>query len=106
MIGLPKTLDDLRALEPFEFQNWVNEKLHGRANTKKTGDIGIDGFELDVTPIQVKQSDEVGRNVVDNFETAIQRQGKEQGVIVAFSFGKGAHEEVARAKHEDDWTSS
>jgi hypothetical protein len=33
-------------------------------------------------------------------ETAIQRQGKERGVIVAFSFGKGAHEEVARAKNE------
>ena len=62
--------------------------------------MGIDGWvELDV-PCQVKQSDEVGRNVVDNFETAIQRAGKDRGVIVAFSFGKGAYEEVARAKNE------
>jgi hypothetical protein len=48
----------------------------------------------------VKQSEDVGRNVVDNFETAIERAGKNKGVIVAFSFGKGAHEEVARVKNE------
>lgn len=100
VIGLPRSEEQLRALEPFEFQNWVFEKLHGRVNPRKVGDYGIDGWvELDV-PCQVKQSDDVGRNVVDNFETAIQRQGKDRGVIVAFSFGGGAHEEVARAKND------
>lgn len=99
-VGLPKTLSELRNLQPFEFQNWVFEKLHGRVNPRKVGDMGIDGWvDLDV-PCQVKQSDDVGRNVVDNFETAIQRAEKDRGVIVAFSFGKGAHEEVARAKNE------
>jgi len=101
MIGLPKTIEELKALAPFEFQNWVFEKLHGRVNPRKIGDYGIDGWiELDV-PTQVKQSDNVGRNAVDNFETAIRRLGKKRGVIVAFSFGKGANEEVARAKNED-----
>lgn len=43
---------------------------------------------------------EAVRNVVDNFETAIERDGsKKKGYIVAFSFGRGAHEEAARAKH-------
>lgn len=99
-IGLPKTISELRNLQPFEFQNWVFEKLHGRVNPRKVGDYGIDGWvELDV-PCQVKQSEDVGRNVVDNFETAIQRQEKDRGVIVAFSFGKGAIEEAARAKNE------
>ena len=51
-------------------------------------------------PLQVKQSDGIGRNVVDNFETAVQRVGKTKGVIVAFSFVSSAHEEVARAKNE------
>jgi len=100
IVGLPKTVEELRALQPFEFQNWVFEKLHGRINPKKVGDMGIDGWvELDV-PLQVKQSDGVGRNVIDNFETAIQRSGKKRGVIVAFSFGSGAYEEVARARNE------
>jgi len=100
VVGLPKTVEELRALQPFEFQNWVFEKLHGRINPKKVGDMGIDGWvELDV-PLQVKQSDGIGRNVIDNFETAIQRAGKKRGVIVAFSFGSGAYEEVARARNE------
>ena len=100
IVGLPKTVEELRALQPFEFQNWVFEKLHGRINPRKVGDMGIDGWvELDV-PLQVKQSDGVGRNVVDNFETAIQRAGKKQGVIVALSFGSGAYEEAARARNE------
>jgi hypothetical protein len=100
MIGLPRTISELHALQPFEFQNWVIEKLYARPNPKKVGDMGIDGFYLDGTPIQIKQSEDIGRNVVDNFETAIQRTGKIKGVIVAFSFGKGAYEEVARAKNE------
>ena len=62
--------------------------------------LGIDGYYIDGSSIQVKQSEDVARNVVDNFETALQRIGKNKGVIVAFSFGKGAREEVARAKLE------
>jgi DNA modification methylase len=101
IIGLPKTVEELRALQPFEFQNWVFEKLHGRVNPRKVGDFGIDGWiELDV-PLQVKQSDGVGRNVVDNFETAIRRMGKKRGVIVALSFGSGAFSEAARAHNEE-----
>jgi DNA modification methylase len=100
LIGMPKTLAELKAIQPFEFQNWVMEKLYGRVSPKKVGDMGIDGYFLDGSPIQVKQSEDIGRNIVDNFETAMQRIGKRKGVIVAFSFGKGAYEEVARAKLE------
>jgi len=102
VIGLPRTIEELRALEPFEFQNWVFEKLHGRVNPRKVGDMGIDGWiELDV-PTQVKQSENVGRVTVDKFETAIRRYGKKRGIIVAFSFTKDAHEEVARVKLLDE----
>ena len=37
---------------------------------------------------------------MDNFETAIRRAKRAGGMIVAFSFGKGAYEEVARVKLE------
>lgn len=101
IIGLPQTVEELKAIQPFDFQNWVFEKLHGRVNPRKVGDFGVDGWiELDV-PTQVKQSEDVGRNVVDNFETAIRRMGKKKGVIVAFSFGSGAWGEVARAHNEE-----
>ncbi len=101
IVGLPQTVKHLQALQPFEFQNWVFEKLNGRVNPRKVGDMGIDGWiELDC-PVQVKQSEDVGRNVIDNFETAIRRMKKNKGVIVAFSFGSGAYEEVARVKNQE-----
>ena len=102
LVGLPMTAEELRGLKPFEFQNWVIQRCHGKAAPRKSGDMGIDGFAfMTHDPIQVKQSQHVGRNVVDNFETALRREGRDHGYIVAFSFTKNAHEEVARARWED-----
>jgi DNA modification methylase len=99
LVGMPATEADLRKLKPFEFQNWIIQRVNGTHSPKKSGDMGIDGLSfLQHHPIQVKQSDKIGRNVVDNFETAIQRVGRKKGYIVAFSFGPGAKEEVARAR--------
>lgn len=97
--GLPVSEADLRKLKPFEFQNWVIRQVSGTQSPRRSGDMGIDGWTFMYhDPIQVKQSDRVGRNVVDNFETAIERSSKDTGYIVAFSFTRGAYEEVARAK--------
>jgi restriction endonuclease Mrr len=101
VIGMPKTIEEIRQLQPFEFQNWVIQKLGARASERKIGDMGIDGFTFDLRPIQVKQSDNIGRNVIDNFETAMRRVKAKKGIIIAFSFGKGAYEEVARAKLQE-----
>jgi DNA modification methylase len=97
--GLPVTVEDLKLLKPFEFQNWVIQRVHGSHSPKKSGDMGIDGYSFfEHLPIQVKQSSNVGRNVVDNFETAVERAGKHMGYIIAFSFTRNAYEEAARAK--------
>jgi DNA modification methylase len=108
LIGMPTTEEEVRKLEPFEFQNWVViDKMRANASRKKVGDMGLDGYYprsilTEEAGIQVKQSDNVGRNVVDNFETAIKRAGYKKGYIVAFSFGKGACEEVARIKNKGE----
>jgi DNA modification methylase len=97
--GLPMTEADLKELRPFEFQNWVIQRVEGTHAPRKSGDMGIDGYSfMERLPIQVKQSERVGRNVVDNFETAIERAGATKGYIVAFSFTRGAREEAARVK--------
>ncbi len=101
IIGLPMTYDELKAIAPFEFQNWVVQKLGGRVAERKVGDYGIDGYDLGGFPVQVKQSERVGRNVVDNFETAMRRFKKDRGTIVGLSFGKGAYGEAARAKNQE-----
>lgn len=96
----------IQKLQPFEFQNWVvTDKFLGKVSDKKSGDMGIDGFTPQVTggfPIQVKQSEGVGRNVVDNFQSAIRRVKKNRGYIVAFSFAKGTYEEAARLKNQGE----
>jgi len=101
IIGQPLNIEELKALKPFEFQNWCVGALGGTVNPRKVGDMGIDGFTFfNRYPIQVKQSEHIGRNVVDNFETALQRSKQDMGYIIAFSFGKGAYEEVARVKQQ------
>lgn len=98
-VGMPESESALRKLKPFEFQNWVIRRIDGAHFPRKTGDMGIDGFSfLERVPVQIKRSDRVGRPVVDNFETAVERHGSDRGYIVAFSFTRGAHEEVARVK--------
>jgi DNA modification methylase len=99
--GLPMSEDDLWLLRPFEFQNWVIQRVDGTHSPRKTGDMGIDGFSfMEHFPIQVKQSKNVGRNVIDNFETAVERAGNAKGYVIAFSFTKGAREEAARVRNE------
>jgi len=101
--GMPTTLTELKSLEPFEFQNWIINEMKAKQSKRLVSDMGIDGYYdktifTERAGIQVKQSEKVGRNVVDNFETALRRGKYEKGFIVAFSFTRGAHEEVARVK--------
>ena len=104
--------DTLRYKDAFEFEHFIVHQFGGVPNTKQRGDLGLDGRTLDNVAIQVKRSDNIGRNVVDNFNSAIQRydkrlyeknklENKAVGFIIAFSFGKGAIEEVARLKNTE-----
>ena len=105
--------DTLRYKNAFEFESWIIGQFGGTSNAKQRGDFGLDGKMPNNTPIQVKRSDQIGRNVIDNFLSAVKRSDKnlydkniaEQkpvGYIIAFSFGKGAIQEVARLKLEEN----
>ncbi len=105
-IGLPTTINELRQLKPFEFQNWVINEMGARHSRKKVDDKGIDGYFVkdlwhEAAGIQVKQSDSVGRPTIDNFKAALERKKYKKGFVIAFSFTKGTYEEVARIKHDD-----
>ncbi|MDR1219577.1 MAG: site-specific DNA-methyltransferase [Treponema sp.] len=105
--------DTLRYKDAFQFEAWIVQQFGGTPNAKQRGDMGLDGKTGDGTPIQVKRSDNIGRNVIDNFKSAVERFDKNLfekniaakksiGYIIAFSFGKGAIEEVARLKNKED----
>ena len=104
--------DTLRYKDAFEFESWIVEQFGGQSNIKQRGDLGLDGKDKNGKPIQVKRSDGIGRNVIDNFISASKRYDKNLfekaiesgeiiGTIIAFSFGKGAIQEAARLKNED-----
>ncbi|MEY4768387.1 MAG: hypothetical protein RL637_1026 [Pseudomonadota bacterium] len=105
--------DTLRYKNAFEFEKFIVQQFGGISNTKQRNDLGLDGKTQDGIPIQVKRSDNIGRNVIDNFKSACERfdktlfdkhklENKPVGFIIAFSFGKGAIEEVARLKNQDN----
>jgi len=105
--------DTLRYKDAFEFESWIVQQFGGTSNIKQRNDFGLDGKTSDNSPIQVKRSDNIGRNVIDNFLSAVQRYDKNLfaknkktkapvGYIIAFSFGKGAIEEISRLKNEEN----
>ena len=113
---LPKTEAELRKYPPFEFENWAVIALGGIPNKAQVGDMGIDGRIYPVSamperrgketgelefmdtwyPIQVKQTDKVGRPDIDAFETAMQRKERKLGYFVGFDFTSDVLFEIDR----------
>jgi DNA modification methylase len=118
---LPKTEEELRKYPPFEFENWAVVALGGTKNARQVGDMGIDGriypvsaipelrvkenVEMDFMdvwyPIQVKQTDKVGRPDIDAFETAMQRAERKLGYFVGFEFTGDALFEIDRFRRKE-----
>ena len=111
---LPWSVEKLRALPPFEFENWAVIALGGIPNKTQVGDHGIDGriypvsaaperrgkakgeFEFtDVWyPIQVKQRDKVGTPDIRDFEGVLTMHERTKGFYVAFDYSTDALTEI------------
>lgn len=99
--GMPREVQDLQAMSPYEFQKWACLQLGATPNRKLSGDGGIDGrMNVSHDPVQVKRS-KVGRPFIDSFAHAIKRVGHDRGIFVGFSFSRDAREEVARVKRQE-----
>jgi DNA modification methylase len=110
---LPWTIEKLKELPPFEFENWAVIALGGIPNKVQVGDMGLDGrifpvgtkpadqdsmFSDDWFPVQVKQSDRVGRPDIDAFQAVMEREGeggRQRGFFVAFGYSRDAEQECA-----------
>jgi hypothetical protein len=82
-------------------------------NKVRVGDMGVDGrifpvrtkpsdpdsmFADDWFPVQVKQTDKVGRPDIDAFEAVMEREGdhgRQRGFFVAFGYSRDAEQECA-----------
>jgi hypothetical protein len=118
---LPWREEKLRAIPPFEFENWAVIALGGRKNKAQVGDKGIDGRIFPVSaldnvreagtdelaleerfyPMQVKQKDKTGRPDIDAFETAMRRAKCEKGFFVGFDYSSDALHEIDRFFREE-----
>ena len=92
------TEKDLRRLAPIEFQNWVVQRLSGKASSIRDSRIGIDAYTVEGYPIQIRQSDNIGRNVIENFASVMGRIKAKNGIIIAFSFADDAIRGIVRAR--------
>ena len=113
---LPWTVEKLRLLPPFEFENWAVIALGGIPNKTQVGDMGIDGRIFPVSalenrrkaksdelqleekfyPIQVKQKDKAGRPDIDAFEAMMHREECDTGFFISFAYTQDAETEVSR----------
>lgn len=113
---LPWTEEKLRAIPPFEFENWAVIALGGIPNKVQVGDMGVDGRIYPVSsaatprrkqegelalrerwyPIQVKQKDKVGRPDIDSFEAMMMREDCDIGFIVSFDYSSDAMTEIGQ----------
>jgi len=111
---LPWTVEKLRAIPPFEFENWAVIALGGIPNKVQVGDMGVDGRIFPVSssaaprkqqegelglkerwyPIQVKQKDKAGRPDIDAFEAMMMREDCEKGFFVSFDYSSDALQEI------------
>jgi len=113
---LPWTVEKLRIIPPFEFENWAVIALGGIPNKVQVGDMGVDGRIYPVSsaatprkrqegelalkerwyPIQVKQKDKVGRPDIDSFEAMMMREDCDKGFFIAFDYSSDALTEVSQ----------
>ena len=111
---LPWTVEKLRVIPPFEFENWAVIALGGIPNKVQVGDMGVDGRIFPVSssaaprksqegelglkerwyPIQVKQKDKAGRPDIDAFEAMMMREDCEKGFFVSFDYSSDALSEI------------
>jgi len=104
----------LQATDGKEFEIWIVDKFGGIPNEKGGKDLGIDGHTQYGTPIQVKKwKKPVGRDTLDAFLTAIERddktlfarnkkEGQICGFIIGFDFSKDIINAVAQLKNKEN----
>jgi DNA modification methylase len=109
VIDYPFTEEQLKALTPIEFENWVRGRIQA---TKPRKDEGIDAitedginffpYNIKRIAVQIKQQYGVGRAIVQKLRGDIEEHKEEYhisdkyGVIVAFSFSKDAVNHCAK----------
>ena len=100
MKQIPSESIDLIYIDP-PFNTQTVRKSKAWDSEVQTGDFDDKWGGGYSSYILLKKSENIGRNVIDNFHKHLKKNGK--GIIIAKSFGRGAKEEVARLRLEEGY---
>ncbi len=104
--GMFQTEEELRSMNGHIFAETICDLMGWKCNEKKSNDKGIDGWDGNGNPIQIKnQKTKAGERDIRDFWGALKAANKTVGVFCAWEFveGKeGAYSFVA--KHKDEVT--
>ncbi len=98
--GLPQTEEEFREMDGHEFAETICDLMGWKCNPKKSNDKGIDGWDGNGNPIQIKnQKSKTGEKDVRNFLGSLHSSKNKIGFFVAWDFTPDAYEFVAREKN-------
>lgn len=101
--GLPQTEEEFREMNGHEFAESICELMGWKCNPKKSNDKGIDGWDGNENPIQIKnQKSKTGEKDIRNFLGSLHTAKKKIGIFVAWDFTPDAIEFVAKQKKDFD----
>ena len=99
---LPQTIKEFKDIDGHKFAEIVCDLMGWRISTRKSNDGGIDGWDGNDHPVQIKNhsNSSAGRPDMQKFYSAIVKSKKKKGIFVAWDFAKNAKEFVAEMKQE------
>jgi DNA modification methylase len=101
--NLPSTEEDFRKIDGNEFAEIFCEIVGWQCNKKKIGDGGIDAYDGNGVPVQIKNhKNATGRPDIQKFVGALLQNKCKEGKFVAWDFAKNAMECIADVKREHD----
>lgn len=101
--GMPQTEQELRELDGHEFAETICDLMGWKCNPKKSNDKGIDGWDGNGNPVQIKNHRaKTGEKDLRNFWGTLQAAKKTTGIFVAWDFCAEGVEFVAKYKKEVD----
>lgn len=95
--GLPYTEEEFKNINGHDFAEMICDLMGWDCNKKKSGDKGIDGWDGNKNPIQIKNhSRPTGERDLRDFVGTLLQAKVKMGIFVAWEYSKNAREIVAK----------
>lgn len=99
--NLPTTEEEFRAMDGHKFAEMFCDLVGWKINEKKSDDGGIDGWDANGIPVQIKNhKNDTGRPDIQKFLGSLLQHNYTEGKFVSWGFSKQAIECIMKVKRE------